>query len=147
MCSPVSPLVVCLNRVVCHRNCGHCLQLNYYAHKSATIFVRPFHSCAPLPLTAVLPAFRLMRPGYGSVDAKAGHTLYTEYQQAPRAKIYRRDQGKVADLSSMQYMMRFVACVSCVLFVLCVCVCGGHTTRPIGRADKLFYQTPPPLLS
>jgi hypothetical protein len=40
------------------------------------------------------------------VDAKAGHTLYTEYQQAPRAKIYRRDQGKVTDLASMQYMMR-----------------------------------------
>lgn len=44
--------------------------------------------------------------GYGDVDAKAGHTLYTEYQQAPRAKIFRRDQGTVTDLPSMQHMMR-----------------------------------------
>jgi len=45
--------------------------------------------------------------GYGDVDAKAGHTLYTEYQQAPRAKIFRRDQGNVKDMATMQYMMRY----------------------------------------
>lgn len=49
------------------------------------------------------------------MDAKAGHTLYSEYQQAPRAKIFRRDQGKVADLTSMQWMMR---CVCLLLFLV-----------------------------
>jgi hypothetical protein len=59
------------------------------------------------PALTVLPlSLALTTAGYGTVDARAGHTLYTEYQQAPRAKIYRRDQGKVADLASMQYMMR-----------------------------------------
>lgn len=45
--------------------------------------------------------------GYGAVDAKAGHALYTEYQQAPRAKIFRRDQSSVNDVEGMQHMMRF----------------------------------------
>lgn len=41
------------------------------------------------------------------MDAKAGHLLYTEYQQAPRAKIFRRDQATVTDLESMQHIMRW----------------------------------------
>jgi hypothetical protein len=44
--------------------------------------------------------------GYGMVDEKAGNLLYTEYQQAPRAKIFRRDQGTVSDIASMQHLMR-----------------------------------------
>jgi hypothetical protein len=40
------------------------------------------------------------------VDEKAGNLLYTEYQQAPRAKIFRRDQGTVSDMASMQHLMR-----------------------------------------
>jgi hypothetical protein len=44
--------------------------------------------------------------GYGMVDEKAGNLLYTEYQQAPRAKIFRRDQGTVSDMASMQHLMR-----------------------------------------
>ena len=65
-------------------------------------------------ITILLPIYHILTPlhnpyyyiGYGAVDASAGHTLYTEYQQAPRAKIFRRDQGTVGDLQSMQYMMR-----------------------------------------
>jgi hypothetical protein len=45
--------------------------------------------------------------GYGSVDAKNNQALYTEYQMAPRAQIFRREEGSVADLASMQHIMRF----------------------------------------
>lgn len=45
--------------------------------------------------------------GYGSVDEKAGHSMYTEYQMAPRAQIFRREQGSVKDLETMQRVMRY----------------------------------------
>ena len=48
-----------------------------------------------------------MESGYGSVDEKAGHQLYTEYDMAPRAQIFRREQGSVSDMSSMQRVMQF----------------------------------------
>ena len=62
--------------------------------------------------------------GYDAVDAKAGHTLYTEYQQAPRAKIFRRDQGTVSDLPSMQHMMRYTfLSLASVVVVMHFCGC------------------------
>jgi len=48
-----------------------------------------------------------VKSGYEVVDKAGGHALYTEYQQAPRAKIFRRDQSSVGDLTSMQHMMRY----------------------------------------
>lgn len=47
-----------------------------------------------------------VKSGYGSLDAKAGHSLFTEYQMAPRAQIFRRDVGKVASMADMEHMMR-----------------------------------------
>jgi hypothetical protein len=47
-----------------------------------------------------------LESGYGSVDAKANHALFTEYQMAQRAAIFRREVGGVDDMSSMQYVMR-----------------------------------------
>lgn len=44
--------------------------------------------------------------GYPSVDEKGGVSRYTQYQLAPRASIFRRDQGTVHDLESMQHIMR-----------------------------------------
>lgn len=36
-----------------------------------------------------------LQSGYGIIDELSRHLLYTEYQQAPRAKIFRRDQSNV----------------------------------------------------
>ena len=47
-----------------------------------------------------------MRSGYGSVDAKADHQLFTEYQMAPRAQIFRREVGKVSTMDDMERIMR-----------------------------------------
>lgn len=44
--------------------------------------------------------------GYPLVDEKAGNWKYTEYQQAARAKIFRREQSTVKDLESIQRLMR-----------------------------------------
>ena len=51
--------------------------------------------------------FCLSSTGYDKVDKKANHTVFTEYQQAPRAKIFRREQSQVVDMASMQSLMRF----------------------------------------
>lgn len=34
-----------------------------------------------------------VQSGYGLLDKLSGHALFTEYQQAPRAKIFRRDHS------------------------------------------------------
>jgi hypothetical protein len=47
-----------------------------------------------------------VKSGYGSVDAKADHQLFTEYQMAPRAQLFRRDVGKVSSMDDMKYIMR-----------------------------------------
>lgn len=47
-----------------------------------------------------------VKSGYGSVDAKADHALFTEYQMADRAQLFRRDVGKVSSLDDMEYIMR-----------------------------------------
>ena len=44
--------------------------------------------------------------GYPEVDAKAGALPFTEYQMAPRAQIFRRDQVGVTDTDSMCELMR-----------------------------------------
>lgn len=44
--------------------------------------------------------------GYVSVDEKGGVLPFTQYQQAPRAKIFRRDESAVHDLATMQRIMR-----------------------------------------
>lgn len=46
------------------------------------------------------------KSGYLGVDAKGGVMPYTQYQQAPRAKIFRQHQGEVHDLHTMQHFMR-----------------------------------------
>jgi hypothetical protein len=56
------------------------------------------------------------KSGYGGVDAKGGFTLYTQYQQAPRAKIFRKNNGFNWDsgetdaaahqLKNMQHVLR-----------------------------------------
>uniref|UniRef100_A0A098LYE7 Phospholipase B-like n=1 Tax=Opheodrys aestivus TaxID=186591 RepID=A0A098LYE7_9SAUR len=43
--------------------------------------------------------------GYGEYVQKYG--LDFSYEMAPRAKIFRRDQGKVTDMESMKYIMRY----------------------------------------
>lgn len=43
--------------------------------------------------------------GYASYVEKYG--LDFSYELAPRAKIFRRDQGKVTNLESMKYIMRY----------------------------------------
>uniref|UniRef100_A0A0B8RQP5 Phospholipase B-like n=1 Tax=Philothamnus irregularis TaxID=1899461 RepID=A0A0B8RQP5_9SAUR len=43
--------------------------------------------------------------GYGEYVQKYG--LDFSYELAPRAKIFRRDQGKVIDIESMKYIMRY----------------------------------------
>ena len=43
--------------------------------------------------------------GYPEVANKVGPDA--TYQLCPRAKIFRRDQGHVKDLASMQYIMRY----------------------------------------
>lgn len=45
--------------------------------------------------------------GYGNVDEKKGQFLFSEYQLAPRAEIFRREEGGVKDLASMQAVMRY----------------------------------------
>jgi hypothetical protein len=94
------PVLFVVSKLIWHRTRAtgrrlRCLITNLVVH------IRPADLVG---FTNMLPSLHLA--GYGSVDAKAGHTLYTEYQQAPRAKIFRRDQGTVTDLASMQHMMR-----------------------------------------
>jgi len=48
-----------------------------------------------------------VQSGYGLLDKLSRHALFTEYQQAPRAKIFRRDHSNAVDLESMQYLMRY----------------------------------------
>lgn len=43
----------------------------------------------------------------GYSEAVAEHGTDMSYQLCPRAKIFRRDQGRVEDMASMQYIMRF----------------------------------------
>lgn len=43
--------------------------------------------------------------GYPEVVAKMGTDF--SYQLAPRAKIFRRDEGKVVDLDTMKHIMRY----------------------------------------
>lgn len=43
--------------------------------------------------------------GYGEYVQKYG--LDFSYEMAPRAKIFRRDQGKVTDMKSMKRIMRY----------------------------------------
>lgn len=43
--------------------------------------------------------------GYPLLVQKLG--LDYSYDLAPRAKIFRRDQGKVTDVASMKYIMRY----------------------------------------
>ena len=43
--------------------------------------------------------------GYPEVVEKVGPDA--TYQLCPRAKIFRRDQGNVKDMASMQYIMRY----------------------------------------
>ena len=43
--------------------------------------------------------------GYPEVADKVGPDA--TYQLCPRAKIFRRDQGNVKDMASMQYIMRY----------------------------------------
>ena len=43
--------------------------------------------------------------GYPEVAEKVGPDA--TYQLCPRAKIFRRDQGNVKDMASMQYIMRY----------------------------------------
>lgn len=45
------------------------------------------------------------KSGYPDVVAKQGPDV--SYQLAPRAKIFRRDQGKVTDMESMKKIMRY----------------------------------------
>jgi hypothetical protein len=48
-----------------------------------------------------------LKSGYDYIDKLLGNQVFTEYQQAPRAKIFRRDQSSANDLESMQYLMRY----------------------------------------
>lgn len=45
--------------------------------------------------------------GYPMIDEKQGVAPYTQYQMAPRATIFRRDQSSVKDMKGMQYIMRY----------------------------------------
>lgn len=47
-----------------------------------------------------------VKSGYPDVDEKGGVATFTQYQQAPRAKIFRQDQSTVKDLKTMQRVMR-----------------------------------------
>lgn len=47
-----------------------------------------------------------LESGYGSVDIKANHAIFTEYQMAQRATIFRREEGGIFDMQSMEYVMR-----------------------------------------
>lgn len=40
-------------------------------------------------------------------DAMLNHTVFTEYHEAPRAKIFRRDHHKVQDVETMKKLMRY----------------------------------------
>ena len=53
--------------------------------------------------------------GYPEVVAKMGTDF--SYQLAPRAKIFRRDEGKVVDLDSMKHIMRYNG--NAILSTLC----------------------------
>jgi hypothetical protein len=46
------------------------------------------------------------RSGYASLDARRGHAAGYEYQQAPRAKILRRDHRSALSLDGMMALMR-----------------------------------------
>jgi hypothetical protein len=77
--------------------------------------------------------------GYPAMVAKYGPDM--SYQLAPRAKIFRRDQGKVLDMATMKDLMRYnggysslcrldeiqwwvVSCKLCLwVWVVCVCAC------------------------
>ncbi|KAJ1420480.1 phospholipase B-like protein [Ochromonadaceae sp. CCMP2298] len=48
-----------------------------------------------------------LESGYEVVDIAAGNIVGSEYQQAPRSKIFRRDAGAAVDLESMQQLMRY----------------------------------------
>jgi hypothetical protein len=56
----------------------------------------------------IVPYFQdiYVRSGYPSLDEKGGVQPFTQYQQAPRAKIFRRDQSSVQNLATMQALMR-----------------------------------------
>jgi len=45
--------------------------------------------------------------GYPLMSAKMGDLPGLDYQNAPRAQIFRRDQGSVTDLTSFQHIMRY----------------------------------------
>ncbi len=45
--------------------------------------------------------------GYPDVDEKNNQTHGTEYQMAPRAKIFRRDHGNVNSIDSLQRILRY----------------------------------------
>lgn len=57
------------------------------------------------------------KSGYPDVVAKQGPDV--SYQLAPRAKIFRRDQGKVTDMESMKKIMRY----------------NGYATDPYSEGD------------
>lgn len=57
--------------------------------------------------------------GYGVMWKRYGEDF--SYDLCPRAKILRRDQGKVSDLSSLKYIMRYNSRWnknSCILYIL-----------------------------
>lgn len=45
--------------------------------------------------------------GYPLTDRKNNHSIFTEYHQSPRAKIFRRDHHKVQDVEAMKKIMRY----------------------------------------
>ena len=56
-----------------------------------------------------VPFFREVydRLGYLQVDARSGRAPYSEYQLAPRAKIFRRESGSVEDVEGLKRVLRF----------------------------------------
>ena len=72
-----------------------------------------------LTMTCIVSSFEGYFPSYnvpffekiynmsGYPDMVAKHGVDMSYQLAPRAKIFRRDNGKVVDMDSMKKIMRY----------------------------------------
>lgn len=65
-----------------------------------------------LSLAGYWPSYNI--PFHEKIYNLSGYAAYVEkygmdfsYELAPRAKIFRRDQGKVTSLESMKYIMRY----------------------------------------
>ena len=54
--------------------------------------------------------------GYPEVVAREGPDA--SYQLCPRAKIFRRDESKVTDMESMQYIMRYNGTYNVYIYIM-----------------------------